>query len=319
MDTLLLLLIFATAFCLFYALFLLLFERRFTMKQRLIHAGKDLDRYDPEESKEQTRLLAGFMQQTLKNIEKSNYYARIKSKLLQAYVKMKPIEFIELSLLSGIFLAGILYLLAGKWLLGFIGFVAGFKIPEMVIETIRRKRAKQLNDQLPQALSLIANGLRAGFSFTQAMAVVGREMEAPIADEFSKVLRDNSYGKTMEEALQDLGKRTDDEDLDIFITTLVIQQQVGGDLSEILDIISETIRERVKLKGDIRTLIAQSKMSAWVIGVLPVAIGAALFALNPSYMGTMLRDPLGLMLLGVAGGMMLIGAFILTKIVKVKL
>lgn len=319
METVVLLLIFVTVFCFFYAFFLLFFERRYTVKQRLIHAGKDLGRYETDESKSQTRFLTGFVQQTTKNIEKSNYYARIKSKLLQAYVKMKPIEFIEVSLLSGLVLASILYLLAGKWLIVIIGFVAGFKIPEMVIETIRQKRAKQLNDQLPQALSLIANGLRAGFSFTQAMAVVGREMEAPIADEFSKVLRDNSYGKTMEEALQDLGKRTDDEDLDIFITTLVIQQQVGGDLSEVLDIISETIRERVKLKGDIRTLIAQSKMSAWVIGILPVAIGAALFALNPSYMGTMLRDPLGLVLLAVAGGMMLIGAFILTKIVKVKL
>lgn len=319
METMVLLLIFVTVFCLFYAFFLLFFERRYTVKQRLIHAGKDLDRYEMDESKSQTRFLTGFVQQTTKNIEKSNYYARIKSKLLQAYVKMKPIEFIEVSLLSGLVLASILYLLVGKWLIVIIAFFAGFKIPEMVIETIRQKRAKQLNDQLPQALSLIANGLRAGFSFTQAMAVVGREMEAPIADEFSKVLRDNSYGKTMEEALQDLGKRTDDEDLDIFITTLVIQQQVGGDLSEILDIISETIRERVKLKGDIRTLITQSKMSAWVIGILPVAISVALFALNPSYMGTMLRDPLGLVLLAVAGGMILIGAFILTRIVKVKL
>lgn len=319
METLLFLLIFATVFCLLYTVFLLFFEHRYTVRARLLHTGKALERFEQAEPKTQARLLTGVLQRTVNNIEKSNYYARIKSKLLQAYVKMKPIEFIEVSLLSGLVLAGILYLFVGNWLLVIIGFMAGFKIPEMVIETIRQKRAKQLNDQLPQALSLVANGLRAGFSFPQAMAVVGREMEAPISEEFSKVLRDNSYGKTMEEALQDLGKRTDDEDLDIFITTLVIHQQVGGDLSEILDIISETIRERVKLKGDIRTLIAQSKMSAWVIGILPVAIGAALFALNPSYMGTMLRNPLGLALLGVAGGMMLIGAFILTKIVKVKL
>ena len=192
-------------------------------------------------------------------------------------------------------------------------------MPESVIETIRKKRAAQLNDQLPQALSLVANGLRAGFSFSQAMAVVSREMEAPIADEFSKVLRDNSYGKNMSEALKDLGKRTDDEDLDIFITTLQIHLQVGGDLSEILDTISETIRERVKLKGDIRTLISQSKMSAWVIGMLPVAIGATLFVMNPAYMGTMLDNTMGLIMLGIAGGMILIGAFILTKIVKIKL
>jgi tight adherence protein B len=121
------------------------------------------------------------------------------------------------------------------------------------------------------------------------------------------------------EALLDLGKRTDDEDLDIFITTLLIHLQVGGDLSEILDTISETIRERVKLKGDIRTMTAQSQMSAVVIGILPVAIAAVMFVLNPSYIRSLFLDPLGLMMVGVATGMMLLGAFLLTRIVKVKI
>ena len=319
MKTLVLLFIFATILFLFYAVFLLFFEHRYTVKNRMVHTGKFLDHYETEEEKQQAKMLQEIVKQTVKNIEKSNYYEKIKKKLLQAYIKMKPIEFIEVSFISGLTFASILFMLTGNILVSSLGFLLGFKVPETVIETIRKKRAAQLNDQLPQALSLVANGLRAGFSFSQAMAVVGREMEAPIADEFSKVLRDNSYGKNMDEALQDLGKRTDDEDLDIFITTLLIHLQVGGDLSEILDIISETIRERVKLKGDIRTLISQSKMSAWVIGVLPVAIGAALFVLNPDYMGTMLDNTMGLVMLGIAGGMILIGAFILTKIVRIKL
>lgn len=319
METLVLLFIFATTLCLFYAIFLLFFEHRYTVKNRMIHTGKFLDQHETQEEKQQTKLLQGLLKQTIKNIEKSNYYAKIKIKLLQAYIKMKPIEFIEVSIVSGLTLYSILYMLSGNALVSAVGFLFGFRVPESVIETIRKKRAAQLNDQLPQALSLVANGLRAGFSFSQAMAVVGREMESPIADEFSKVLRDNSYGKNMDEALQDLGKRTDDEDLDIFITTLLIHLQVGGDLSEILDIISETIRERVKLKGDIRTLITQSKMSAWVMGILPVAIGAVLFVLNPDYMGTMINDTIGLVMLGIAGGMILIGAFLLTKIVKIKL
>ena len=117
----------------------------------------------------------------------------------------------------------------------------------------------------------------------------------------------------------ELGKRTADEDLDIFITTLLIHLQVGGDLSEILDTISETIRERVKLKGDIRTMTAQSQMSAVVIGIMPVAIAAVMFVLNPSYIGSLFSDPLGLMMVGVAAGMMLLGAFLLTRIVKVKI
>lgn len=319
MKTLVILFVFATILLIFYAIFLLFFEHRYTVKNRMIHTGKFLNQYETQEAKQQTKMLQGLIKQTIKSIEKSNYYAKIKAKLLQAYVKMKPIEFIEVSIISGLTLAIILLLLSGNALVSSVGFLFGFRLPESVIETIRKKRAAQLNDQLPQALSLVANGLRAGFSFSQAMAVVGREMEAPIADEFSKVLRDNSYGKNMDEALQDLGKRTDDEDLDIFITTLMIHLQVGGDLSEILDTISETIRERVKLKGDIRTLISQSKMSAWVIGVLPVAIGVSLFILNPDYMGTMLNNTMGLVMLGIAGGMILTGVFILTKIVKIKL
>lgn len=319
METILYLLVFATALSIIYAGYLLLFEHRASIKQRLAQTGKTFQEYHADEENKKIGLLAGLLNQLIQHIEKSNYYSRIKTKLVQAYIKMKPIEFIELSLLAGIITAVVVHMLMGKGLLNILAFIIGYRIPNVIIETIRKKRAKQLNKQLPQALSLISNGLRAGFSFSQAMAVVSREMEAPIADEFSKVLRDNSYGKNMDEALNELGKRTADEDLDIFITTLLIHLQVGGDLSEILDTISETIRERVKLKGDIRTLIAQSQMSAVVIGILPVGIAAVLFMLNPGYMGVMFSNPIGLMMLGVAGIMMLIGAFFLTKIVKVKI
>lgn len=319
MDTLLLLLIFITSLSIFYTLYSVFFERRATIKTRLKQTGKSFQEFQSDQERQDRSLLKGLIKQLIRYAETSNYYARIKVKLLQAYIKMKPIEFIEISIMGGLFLGMFLWLVSTNILLMLLGFVLGFRIPDLFVETIRKKRAKQLNDQLPQALSLISNGLRAGFSFPQAMAVVGREMEAPIADEFSKVLRDNSYGKNMDEALLDLSKRTADEDLDIFITTLLIHLQVGGDLSEILDTISETIRERVKLKGDIRTMTAQSQMSAVVIGLLPVAIAAAMFVINPSYIGSLFTDPLGLMMIGVAGAMILFGAFILTRIVKVKI
>ena len=319
MQTLLLILIFATALSIFFTVYTLLFERRVTIKHRLKQTGKSFQEYQTDQEQQKSGLLKALINQLIRYAETSNYYARIKAKLLQAYIKMKPIEFIEISIMAGLFLGMLLWLATTNFLLALIGFLLGYRIPEILVETTRKKRAKQLNDQLPQALSLISNGLRAGFSFPQAMAVVGREMDAPIAEEFSKVLRDNSYGKNMDEALLDLSKRTADEDLDIFITTLLIHLQVGGDLSEILDTISETIRERVKLKGDIRTMTAQSQMSAVVIGLLPVAIAAVMFVLNPSYIGSLFTDPLGLMMVGVAGAMILFGAFILTRIVKVKI
>jgi tight adherence protein B len=319
MGTLLMAFIFVTVLLVFYSIYLLFFEQRVTIKNRLKQTGKSLNQYHEDQDKKQKGLLKGILQQAIRFAEGSNYYERIKIKLLQAYIKMKPIEFIEISIMAGLFLGMMLWMSSGNLFIALLGLVLGFRVPELLLESIRKKRAKQLNDQLPQALSLISNGLRAGFSFSQAMAVVGREMEAPIADEFAKVLRDNSYGKNMDEALQELGKRTADEDLDIFITTLLIHLQVGGDLSEILDTISETIRERVKLKGDIRTMTAQSQMSAVIIGIMPVAIAAVMFVLNPSYIGSLFSDPLGLIMVGVAAGMMLLGDFLLTRIVKMKI
>lgn len=319
MGTLLMLFIFITVLLVFYSIYLLLFEQRVTIKNRLKQTGKSLDQYHEDQDKKQKGLFKVIFRKAIRFVEGSNYYARIKTKLLQAYIKMKPVEFIEISTMGGIFLGLLIWMVTGNLILTFVGIVLGFRVPELVLESTRKKRAKQLNDQLPQALSLMSNGLRAGFSFSQAMAVVGREMEAPIADEFAKVLRDNSYGKNMDEALLELGNRTADEDLDIFITTLLIHLQVGGDLSEILDTISETIRERVKLKGDIRTMTAQSQMSAVVIGIFPVVIAGAMFFLNPNYIGSFFTDPLGLIMVGVAAGMILLGAFILTRIVKVKM
>lgn len=319
MGTFLIVCIFVTLLLIFHSLYLLLFEQRVTIKNRLKQTNLALDPFQAEQGQKQKGLLKEMYRKAILFVEKSNYYTQIRTKLLQAYIKMKPIEFIEISIMAGLFMGLLLWLGSGSLILATIGFGLGFFVPELLMESIRKKRAKQLNDQLPQALSLISNGLRAGFSFPQAMAVVGREMEAPIADEFAKVLRDNSYGKNMDEALLDLGKRTDDEDLDIFITTLLIHLQVGGDLSEILDTISETIRERVKLKGDIRTMTAQSQMSAVVIGILPIAIAGAMFVINPDYIGSLFSDPLGLMMVGIAAGMMLLGAFLLTRIVKVEI
>jgi tight adherence protein B len=300
-------------------LYLLLFENKQSIKERLSKAGKSMEEVKFSEKRKQSNFLIGLLRNSIQNLEKSNYYSNIKSKLLQAYIKMKPIEFIEISIIVGLVVGTVFFQLANNIWLVILGFVVGYKVPEIFIEAIRKKRAKQLNSQLPQALSLLSNGLRAGFSFPQAMAVVSREMEAPIAEEFSKVLRDNSYGKNMNEALEDLAKRTDDEDLDIFITTLLIQMQVGGDLSEILDTISGTIRERVKLKGDVHTLTSQSRMSAVIIGIMPIAIAGAIFMLNPEYIGTLFSDPLGLMMLGTAAVMMMIGIVALVKIVQVKI
>jgi tight adherence protein B len=144
-------------------------------------------------------------------------------------------------------------------------------------------------------------------------------MESPISDEFLKVLRDNSLGKPMEEALENLSKRTDDEDLDMFITALLIQRQVGGNLAEVLDTISNTIRERVKLRGEIRSLTAQGRLSAFIISVLPVVLALAISVINPGYLNVLFTTLPGIIALVLAIAMELIGIFMLLKLVNIEI
>ena len=187
--------IFATTISILMTLYLLLFESKRSIRERLSKAGNSMEEVKFPEIGKQSNFLIVYLRNSIQNLEKSNYYTNVKSKLLQGYVKMKPIEFIEISIIVGLVLGAVLYQFANNVLLIILGFILGYKVPEIFIESIIKKRAKQLNSQLPQALSLLSNGLRAGFSFPQAMAVVSREMGVPIADEFSKVLRDNSYGR----------------------------------------------------------------------------------------------------------------------------
>ena len=311
--------IFITVLFAIYGIYLAFFEHRHSVKERLSQTRQaavtgSVDAIVDEKGNS----LSAWLKKLNKDVEKSKYFLKVQSKLLQAYIKMKPIEFVKISLAAGVVTGAFLYLVSGNLLFLFIGFPLGYKVPEVILEIVRKKRARKLNAQLPQALGLLANGLRAGYSFPQAMAVITKEMEAPIADEFGKVLRENAYGKPMEEALEDFSKRTDDEDLDMFITTLLIQMNVGGDLAEILDTISETIRERVKLRGEIRTLTAQNRMSAWVVGIMPFALAFLTYKASPDQAHAFITNPIGIIMAIAAAVLMLIGVLALIKIVNIK-
>lgn len=247
----------------------------------------------------------------------SKYLEKKRKKLTQAYLLMKPEEFMLLSLIFALIGFILLYFLTNLAVLGIIGGIIGLILPDAYIGSIKKKRGLKLNNQLPEALNIISNGLRAGLSFSQAVSIAGKDLESPISDEFTKVIRDNTLGKTMEDSLMDFSKRTDDEDVDMFVTAMIIQRQVGGNLSEVLDTISNTIRERVRLKGQVSTLTAQSKLSAIVICLLPIGVALAMYVLNPDYILMLFTEPLGLVMLGGAVFLMLIGIFILTRLVKI--
>lgn len=302
----------------FIVAYMVLFSNRAKTKERMKMISETGDTLIEDIDIASERLEA---KEKIKRVKKpalmSKYLEKKRKKLAQAYILMKPEEFMLLSLIFALIGFILLYVLTNIAMLGIVGGVIGFMLPDAYIGSIKKKRGLKLNNQLPEGLNIIANGLRAGLSFSQAVSIAGKDLESPISDEFTKVIRDNTLGKTMEDSLMDFSKRTDDEDVDMFVTAMIIQRQVGGNLSEVLDTISNTIRERVRLKGQVSTLTAQSKLSAIVICLLPIGLALIMSLINPGYISKLFTEPLGLVMLGGAGFLMLIGIFILTRLVKI--
>jgi tight adherence protein B len=189
------------------------------------------------------------------------------------------------------------------------GFLAHFR---------RKKRLEAFTKQIVDALTLISSSLKAGYSFIQSMEVVAQEVPAPLGEEFSLAMHEMSLGATVEESLEEMVQRVGSDDLALVVTAVLVQRQTGGNLAEVLDNIAETIRERIRIRGEIRTLTAQGRISGWIVGLLPVGLGAAVSAINPSYMSVLFRHPLGLLflLLGACG--QVIGVLVIRKIVQIE-
>lgn len=251
-------------------------------------------------------------------IPRRNYLNKKKKKLVQAAVLMKPEEFLGVSIICALMISLLVYLYTKSIVMLIIFLIIGFFIPELVLERKKSVRLSKLNSQLPEALNIIANGVRAGFSFTQALGTVTKEISGPISYEFNKVLRDNILGKPLEESLTNMSERVGDEDLDMAVTALIIQRQVGGNLAEVLDSISSTIRERVKLKRNVKTLTAQGRVSAVIVSILPFAMAAALSVLSPGYLNVLFTSFIGKIMVVFGITFEIIGIFILIKLVDVK-
>lgn len=181
----------------------------------------------------------------------------------------------------------------------------------------KTKYFKKFNDQLGDAIIIISNSLKAGHSFAQALGNLVQEMPDPVSIEFSKVVKEVKLGKTLESSLDNLLERMPSKDLELMITAILIQRETGGNLSEVLDIISETIRERIKIQGEIRTLTAQGKMSAIVVSLLPVALTGVLFVMSPEYIGSLFTNIFGIIMVIMGVILELIGIWFISKIIKV--
>lgn len=187
---------------------------------------------------------------------------------------------------------------------------------------VQRRISKRLNNfqrQLADCLSLVANSLRAGFSFLQTMEIISREMEPPMSTEFARVMGDTSLGKSLDEALHDMDERVGSADFSLVVTAVLIQQQVGGNLATILDTIRSTITERIRLRREIGTLTAQGKASGMVLTVIPIAMAIFLYLTAPDYITPLFTTNIGRMFIGGAILLVIIGFLIIRKIVDIKI
>jgi len=220
-----------------------------------------------------------------KRVEKTSFGDKIARDLSRADMKFKVGEYFVLILVS-ILVSGLLAWFIGNRLLisAGIGAIGGAIAPGMYMKSQQKKRLQKFNDQLSDMLNLMVNGLRAGYSTMQAMEAISKELPAPICDEFRRVIQEMQIGIAMEAALDNLLRRIPSEDLDFVITAINVQREVGGNLSEILDNISFTIRERVRIKGEVRVLTSQVRTSGSVLSLIPFFLVLILWFLNPEYL-----------------------------------
>ena len=241
----------------------------------------------------------------------------LEHKLTQAALPMRSAEFMVICVGLGMLGSLVLFLLTVNIILTLIGGMMGFGMPFMILHMKIGQRKQAFNDQLGDTMVLIANALRTGYSFMQAVDMVSREMPKPIGEEFARVLKELNLGVTTEDALNNMAKRVNSDDLDLVITAVLIQRQVGGNLAVVLDSIANTIRERIKIKGHIRTLTAQGKISGIIIGLLPIVIGGVIYLLNPEYIKVLFIHPMGKAMLVAGAVSQFIGMMIIRRIINI--
>lgn len=215
----------------------------------------------------------------------------------------------------GAFIAFILDLHIFFIILAALGFAL---LPLIYIIKIRNNRLKKMEEQLPEAIDLMARALKAGHAFSGALQMVGKEGMEPISKEFNTTFEEVNYGIPMQDALLHFSLRVPLMDIRYFIIAVMIQRESGGNLAELLENISNLIRERLKLLGKIRVLSAEGKLSAWILGCLPFALAGVIQIVNPGYLTILYTDPVGYILIGGMVILMSFGVFIMSRIIKIR-
>ncbi|MCX6908494.1 MAG: type II secretion system F family protein [Verrucomicrobia bacterium] len=243
------------------------------------------------------------------------------------FLSLNPQQVVMLAQIIGVSFALVMFALIGSFedTLHFAGSAAfsvmlgavGFMIPRWVIRRMRQKRLELFNEQLVEAMQTMSNSLRAGFSVLQALDMVVKENRRPISEEFGLFLHQHRLGVKFEEAMESLGKRVGSQDLDLMITAIEISRQTGGNLTEVFDQLATVIRERMRVEGKIRSLTAQGRLQAIIVGFMPVLLATAMYFISPAMMQGFVFSTVGVVIIVLALGFEIVGYLIIRKIVNI--
>jgi tight adherence protein B len=245
--------------------------------------------------------------------------SRLKQIIDQADLQITVMRLVLFSLTAGVLAFLAVSMLSTSTLLAMLLAVMATMLPFLHILTKRRKRLHKFLQLLPDALDLMSRGLSAGHAFTEALQMVASEMPEPISMEFRKTYEEQNLGLSLKLALENLVQRVPLLDLRMCVTAVMIQRETGGNLSELLEKVAHTIRERFRIMEDLKTMTLSSRWSAWLLCALPIFLAVYVTVMNPGYMDVMWRDPRGHWLLAIAGIMQILGMLLVQKIMNIRI
>jgi tight adherence protein B len=294
------------------------FEKKERISRRLGSLVKSANDDPSETEKKRDLNINRILGAVGKNFSGFSFAYKIESNLDKADILLKVEEFIGLNILVAIG-GGLLGLaLSGRTMIIVLCGVLAAIIPGLFVYSQKQKRAALLSEEIGETLTGMSNSLRAGYSFQQAMELVSKETQGPLGKEYRRTLREINLGVTTEQALQNLINRAQNEDLELMISSVLIQRSIGGNLAEVFDKIADTIRQRIRMKGEVKVLTAQGRASAWIIGLMPVALIVAITLINPDYLSMFFETTLGWMLLGGAAVSELVGFLFINRIINIE-
>ena len=254
-------------------------------------------------------------------IIKGEWLVRISKSLQQADSQLKPSDFLALR----VALAGLGFAVPYLFLGGVMGLliavavaIVGYQAPHIWVNRRGKARSKKLEEQLPEALTMISNSLKAGFGLLQSLSLAIEQLSHPIATELGQTVHETNIGSSIDEAFLDLSERCESYDLDLVVTAILVQRSSGGNLAEILSNVAATMRERVRIRNEITTLTAQQMMTGVVIGLLPVGVGGLFLLVSPDYISPLFTETIGKVMLGAAIVLESVGIMVIQRIMDIE-